>query len=132
MRVTRFAQREGINQTPYRVRANIAHTNMTSSIRHAIIPFVWPSLLALISQCALDQDVVLQALLLLNELQISLRGINTRVQDLHKTTEDVIALQSLAFGLARTITTCLGANVSTKIAPPPVLRGTLWSAQNDI
>ena len=73
MRLTRFARREGIYQTPYRTRAKVAHSNMTGSIRRTLIPFMWPSLLVLRSQCSSDEDIVLQAALLLNELQIRLR-----------------------------------------------------------
>ncbi len=62
-----------LNVAPFRSNENEVHAGMAGKHRRQISPFLWVCLMGLQPYTSADNDLILQAALCLNEIQIQLR-----------------------------------------------------------
>lgn len=100
---------------PFRSNANEVHPNMTGELRRAMTPLMWVVLLGLQPDSRPDDDVLLRAALLLNEVQIRLRSIKMDWECGERTREDIEKIQKIAHAAGVCLTEALSIRVNTKI-----------------
>lgn len=115
LRFTCFARPFGIFIASFRSTKVKVHASMTGAMRRAIAPFLWPSLLGLKPGGNPDEDILLLAALLLNELQVRRRAINMHKIFLYRTSAMIEQILEVPFKSDVSASEAVWCPVSTKL-----------------
>eukprot|EP00171_Calliarthron_tuberculosum_P023381 IDg23381t1 len=105
----------GFNVAPFRSGPDERHANMIGKLRRQLTPFLWVAFMGLQPRTRPDNDMILQAALGVNEVQIQFRGINLPSRACKRTENDIIQLESLCFKTGLYISKSLAIPVNTKL-----------------
>ncbi len=103
-----------LNIAPFRSTEKEVHAGMTGRDRREIAPFLWVALMGLQPSTNPDDDTLLQAALLLNEVQIHLRGVNLPRSSRVRTSQQIEDLKNLCFDAGVTLSQSVSVPISTK------------------
>lgn len=96
-----FCSGHGMNVQLLRVTDATLHAKMTGALRRAVTSFLLPCFPGLKHNSWPHEDIKLNAWLLVNKLQILMRGINLPYANRFRTRSDIYHIQSVEFELGR-------------------------------
>lgn len=104
-----------LNIDPFKLNGNQTQARMTDILCWKLFPFLWAALLGLQPDTSPGNDILVRTALILNEIQISWRGINESFACVEYTDEMIEDLHAKSFESALLLSKCLGMQVSVRI-----------------